>query len=107
MEIIVHTIALHPGADPAEFEAWVRDVDYATCPELPSVQAFDVVRVPGERAGRYVEIIRVSSAAEFEKDMRTPAFQRLETAFSTMAAVTEETSGTRLDPGYVSGRSGR
>ncbi|MEO3827454.1 hypothetical protein [Actinomadura sp. B10D3] len=101
MEIIVHTIALHPDADPAEFEAWVRDVDYATCPDLPSVQAFDVVRAPGGRPGRYFEIIRVGSAAEFEKDMRTPAFRRLETAFSTMAAVTEEMSGTRLEPGYA------
>jgi hypothetical protein len=101
MQIIVHTIALHPGTDPAEFEAWVRDADYATCPDLPSLLGFDVVRVPGERPGRYFEVIRVSGAAEFEADMRTPAFRRLVTAFSAMAAVTEEISGERLEPGYA------
>ncbi|NVI88983.1 RedY protein [Actinomadura sp. BRA 177] len=101
MEIIVHTIRLHPGTDPAEFETWVRDVDYATCPELPSVLAFDVLRAPGEGGGRYFEVIRVSGSAEFERDMKTPAFQRLVTAFSKMAAVTDELSGERLAPGYA------
>ncbi|NKZ06721.1 RedY protein [Actinomadura latina] len=101
MEIIIHTIRLHPGTDPAGFEAWVRDVDYATCPDLPSVLAFDVLRAPGEDAGRYVEVIRVSGTAEFERDMRTPAFQRLVTAFSKMAAVTDELTGERLEPGYA------
>ncbi|WP_131741035.1 RedY protein [Actinomadura roseirufa] len=102
MEIIVHAIRLHPGTDPAEFEAWVREADYATCPELPSVLAFDVVRAPGgDGPARYFEVIRVTGAREFEADTRTPAFHGLVAAFSAMAAVTEETAGTRLDPGYV------
>ncbi|RKS79665.1 REDY-like protein HapK [Actinomadura pelletieri DSM 43383] len=101
MEIIVHAIRLHPGTDPAEFEAWVRNVDYATCPELPSVLAFDVLRVSGEDAGRYAEVIRVSSVPEFERDMRTEAFQRLVADFSKMAAVIDETAGERLEPGYA------
>ncbi|RFS82222.1 RedY protein [Actinomadura spongiicola] len=101
MEIIVHAICLYPGTDPAEFEAWVRNVDYASCPELPSVLGFDVLRVSGDEPGRYAEVIRVSSVPDFERDMRTEAFQRLVADFSKMAEVIDETSGERLDPGYA------
>lgn len=101
MTVIIHRIQLLDGVAPERFEAWVRDVDYAACPDLPSVLAFDVLRAPGEDAGRYFEVIRVSGTAEFERDMRTPAFQRLVTAFSKMAAVTDELTGERLEPGYA------
>ncbi|TDD80533.1 RedY protein [Actinomadura rubrisoli] len=102
MQIIVHLIRLRPGTDPAAFESWVREVDYRTCPELPSVIAFSVQRISGSAhaAAHYFEIIQVTGAADFERDMGTPAFQGLVRTFETMATVTAEFSGDRLDPAY-------
>ncbi|WP_282776707.1 MULTISPECIES: hypothetical protein [unclassified Nocardia] len=102
MQVIVHLIELHSGIDPAAFEHWVRTVDYATCPQLPSVRAFSVQRADdavGEPR-HYFEIIQVTSRADFEADMRTPAFAELVSAFDTMASVVREFAGVRLDPGY-------
>ncbi|WP_194813450.1 RedY protein [Nocardia sp. XZ_19_385] len=98
MDLIVHLIRLHPDTDPAEFEAWVRETDYHTCPRLPSVRAFSVQRTA--TPGHYFEVIQVSSRADFEQDMHTPDFKGLVTAFDTMATVTAEYEGTRIDPGY-------
>jgi len=101
MDIIVHRIRLHHGVDPARFEAWVREVDYATCPELPSVTAFSVQRADAEAPFLFFEIIQVTSREDFERDMASPAFGRLVADFEEMASVVEEFTGTRLEPGYT------
>lgn len=115
MTIIVHRIQLHDGVEPERFENWVRDVDYATCPELPSLVAFGVQRVvatPPEPSaseagpvgidGRlhYFEIIEVTSVQEFEGDMESPQFQRLVAEFEQMAKVVDEVTGERIGDGY-------
>lgn len=112
MAIIVHRIRLRDGVEPARFEAWVRNVDYAACPELPSVVAFSVQRVlqgaeaePGVAAGgpiHYFELIEVSSREAFERDMQTEPFRRLTTDFDEMASVIDEVVGERVEPGYRS-----
>ncbi|BDD75358.1 RedY protein [Streptomyces violaceoruber] len=102
MDVIIHRIRLHDGVDPARFEAWVRDVDYATCPRLPSVRAFAVHRVSTEQDApfHYFESISVTGPDEFSRDMKTEAFRDLVTVFDTMATVVEEMSGELLEPGY-------
>ncbi|MFH8468515.1 RedY protein [Streptomyces sp. NPDC017991] len=102
MAIIVHRIRLLDGVAPDRFETWVRDVDYATCPELPSVLSFGVQRVDAERDAplAYVEIIEVSSLADFEHDMQSPPFRKLVSDFDQMAEVVSETVGERIGDGY-------
>ncbi|MGW6008204.1 RedY protein [Streptomyces sp. NPDC055210] len=108
MTIIVHRIRLLDGVAPDRFETWVRDVDYATCPELPSVLSFSVQRVVGPAADgqagaeplTYVEIIEVSSLADFEQDMQSPPFRKLVSDFDQMAEVVSETVGNRIGDGY-------
>lgn len=115
MTIIVHRIRLHDGVEPERFENWVRDVDYVTCPELPSLLAFGVQRVVGALAERssagagpvgihgprhYFEIIEVTSLQEFERDMESSQFQRLLAEFEQMAKVVDEVTGERIGDGY-------
>ncbi|PSM42624.1 RedY protein [Streptomyces dioscori] len=108
MTIIIHRIRLLDGVAPDRFETWVRDVDYATCPELPSVLSFSVQRTAGPAAEGhaaaeppvYVEIIEVSSLADFEHDMQSPPFQKLVSDFDQMAEVVSETVGDRIGDGY-------
>ncbi|EST35938.1 hypothetical protein N566_16990 [Streptomycetaceae bacterium MP113-05] len=103
MKTIIHRIRLHEGVSAARFEEWVREVDYAACPGLPSVEAFGVHRVPEEvgASHQYVEIISVESLEAFERDMKTAAFHALEVEFDTMAEVVDETTVTLIEPGYA------
>lgn len=105
MDIIAHQIRLHEDTAPARFEAWVRESDYAACRQLPSVLAFSVQRVAAEPDSpcHYFEVISVTSGKEFQRDMRTTAFQKLAATFDTMASVVGEVSGTRIEPGYTAG----
>ncbi|OEV02433.1 RedY protein [Streptomyces oceani] len=102
MDVVVHRIRLHESTDPARFEQWVRDVDYATCPDIPSIRAFGVHRVSTEAAApfHYFEVISLTSADEFARDMKTEAFRGLEAEFDSMASVIDEVAGTRVEPGY-------
>lgn len=103
MDVIVHRIRLNPGVDPARFEAWVREVDYATCPELPSVTAFSVQRAEAAAPFLFFEVIHVTSREDFERDMKSAAFGRLVADFEQLASVVEELSGERVEPGYTAG----
>ncbi|MEO6703306.1 MAG: RedY protein [Jatrophihabitantaceae bacterium] len=99
MNVIVHRIELLPGITSEQFERWVQHVDYVGCLELPSVLAFSVHPHAG-RSGQYFEVITVTSAADFERDMATPAFGRLARGFEELAAVREELAGPAIPPGY-------
>nr|BAG84240.1 hypothetical protein [Streptomyces griseoviridis] len=107
MDTIVHRIRLRDGVPPERFERWVRETDYATCPELPSVLRFSVHRVPAAPPGapyhsfEFFEIIEVSSQDAFARDMASDAFRRLEKDFDTMAEVTDELTGRRIGAGYA------
>jgi hypothetical protein len=103
MITIVHKIRLKPGIDHERFERWVREVDYAACPEIPSAYGFAVHRAATDprAAYHYFEVIRIADAAAFERDMATPHFQRLVADFDQMAEVVEEISGDKLEPGYT------
>lgn len=99
--IVVHKIRLRPGVNPSHFEAWVRDRDYATCPELLSLKRFSVQRASSPSGGsHYFEVIEVTSWEAFERDMQTPAFGRLVREFTELAEVVDETTGQLIEPGY-------
>jgi hypothetical protein len=102
MVTIIHKIRLFDVADAVAFESWVQTIDYAACPELPSVRMFDVHRVSSvaDAPFHYVEVIRVDSREAFEQDMRIPVFAGLVAAFSKMAEVVEEVQGEQLGSGY-------
>jgi hypothetical protein len=102
MITIVHKIRLHRGASADAFEAWVREHDYATCPDLASLVAFQVHRVSRapDAPFHYFEVITITSREAFERDMATPAFAKLVARFETMASVTEELTGDAIPPGF-------
>ena len=102
MEFIIHRIRLKQGIEPARFESWVQEVDYASCPQLPSVVSFSVQRVSADPAAEvhYFEIIGVTGSKAFADDMASDVFHRLETGFDAMAEVVDELAGERVGLGY-------
>ncbi|MFC5718652.1 RedY protein [Streptomyces gamaensis] len=102
MDIIVHRIRLRPGVSPERFETWVRETDYTTCPQLPSVRSFSVQKVSADPRApfHYFEVITVVSQADFAADMKSDVFRGLVSEFEEMASVIDEAAGERIAPGY-------
>ena len=97
--LISHEISLHAGVDPEEFERFVQEQDYPTCPAFRSLLAFTVVG-DAEVPGLYREFILVTDAEAFARDMDSKEFRRLEEKFGALAAVTSETVEDVVGLGY-------
>lgn len=74
---------LKPGVDPVEYEAWVRERDYALVRTLPNYLSYTVhrIRAPiqgAESSGwQYIERMEVASLEQHEKDLASPAGVKL------------------------------
>jgi len=70
---------LKPGADPKEYERWVRERDYAYTDSNPNFVSYRVHRVEGPITGapdatwRYIERIEVKDLDQHQKDLASPA----------------------------------
>ena len=70
---------LKPGVDPAEYEQWVRERDYALVRTLPNYVSYQVHRISGPIAGaadagwQYIERIEVKSLEQHDRDLASPA----------------------------------
>lgn len=66
-------LTLAAGVDAAEYERWVREVDYPLTRRQPGVVSYTVTRLDGATEGtgpvpaQYVEVIRVEDAAAYER----------------------------------------
>ena len=73
---------LRPGVDPAEYERWVRERDYALVATLPNYISYRVHRIAGPVQGAaaewmYIERIEVKSLEQHDRDLASPAGVRL------------------------------
>jgi hypothetical protein len=69
---------LKPGVDPAEYERWVCERDYALARSKPNHVGYTVHRIRGPIDGapdagwQYVERIEVESLAQHDRDLASP-----------------------------------
>ncbi|KRR07953.1 hypothetical protein CQ12_25490 [Bradyrhizobium jicamae] len=74
---------LKAGVDPAEYETWVRERDYALVRSLENFVSYKVHRIRppiqgAENSGwQYVERIEVKSLEQHDKDLASPAGVKL------------------------------
>ncbi len=74
---------LKPGVDPAEYERWVRERDYALVRSKPNYVSYTVHRIRGPidgmpKAGwHYIERIEVKSLEQHDRDLASPEGQAL------------------------------
>ncbi len=93
MRLIV-LLKLKPGADRAQYEAWVRDTDIPGVRRLPSVSGYTVHKASGLLGSGepapydYVEILDVADPARFEADVATPEVQALAAGLASFAEAT-------------------
>jgi hypothetical protein len=74
---------LKPGVDPVEYEAWVRERDYALVRTLSNYVSYKVHRIRppiqgAENSGwQYLERIEVKSLEQHDQDLASPAGVKL------------------------------
>ena len=74
---------LKAGVDPAEYEKWVRERDYALVRTLPNYVSYTVHRIRKPIQGaetaswQYIERIEVKSLEQHDKDLASPAGVKL------------------------------
>ena len=70
---------LKASVDPAEYEQWVREREYALVRSLPNYVSYQVHRISGPIAGaadagwQYIERIEVKSLEQHDRDLASPA----------------------------------
>ncbi|KAF7764291.1 hypothetical protein PCIT_b0251 [Pseudoalteromonas citrea] len=99
MSVIIDKIKLKSEEHRASFERWVKETDYLACHDLQTVQRFVVSKVSGQDYD-YVEVVSVTSLADFEAETQTPLFQSLIAQFTQMADVVETIHAEEILPGY-------
>ena len=65
---------LREGVEGADYERWVRDVDYPKARSIPAIQSYEVVRLDGALRDDdvpydYVEVVEVSDLDDYRRDL--------------------------------------
>ena len=69
---------LKPGVEPAEYERWVRERDYALVRDLPNFISYTVhrirhpIQVSPDPGWQYIERIEVRSLEQHDRDLASP-----------------------------------
>lgn len=94
---------LHPHADPAEYEAWIRRVDYPIARAQGAILSYVVTRIEGTLSGegeppyRYLEVIEITDLDEYRALGAKPEFQQLLAEWSGFVARADMIHGVTVD----------
>jgi REDY-like protein HapK len=74
---------LHEGADAAEYEAWIRGVDYPVARAQDAITSYTVTRIEGTLSGEgespydYLEVIEIEDLEAYRALGEKPEFEQL------------------------------
>jgi len=86
---------LREGADRAEYERWVREVDYPFARSLPTIRSYVVTRLDGLLDGGaapydYLEVVEISELAAYRASLDPKASPELERFFGEWSSFVGE-----------------
>jgi hypothetical protein len=94
---------LREGADPAEYEAWIRRVDYPVARAQGAITSYTVTRIEGMLAGEgqspydYLEVIEITDLDAYRALGALPEFERLLEEWSEYVAEAVMIHGEVID----------
>lgn len=94
---------LRPGVDPADYEAWIRRIDYPVARSSPAILSYDVTRIQGTLDGEgtpsvnYLEVIEVTDIDEYRAAGTTPEFVKLLEEWATYVELDEALHGAIIE----------
>jgi hypothetical protein len=94
---------LRPGVDPADYESWIRRIDYPVARNSRAILRYDVTRIEGTLDGagvpsvNYLEVLEVTSIEEYRAVGATPEFVQLLEEWATYVELDEALHGPVID----------
>ena len=82
---------LHEHTDPAEYEAWIRRIDYPVARAQEAIRSYTVTRIEGTLDGGespydYLEVIEITDLDAYRALGRKPEFEQLLREWSAFVA---------------------
>ncbi len=80
MPVVFFLNKLRPGVEKADYERWVREVDYPTARALATIQSYVVARMDGTLDGGspaydYVERVEVTDIDAYRAELAKPEME--------------------------------
>ena len=94
---------LHDGADPDEYEAWIRRVDYPVARAQDAITSYTVTRIEGPLSGEgaspydYLEVIEITDLDAYRALGELPEFKQLLHEWSQYVAEAEMIHGDVIE----------
>ena len=94
---------LHEGADPEEYEAWIRRVDYPVARAQGAIESYTVTRIDGTLSGGgsspydYLEVIEITDLDAYQALGELPEFKQLLQEWSQYVAEAEMIHGNVIE----------
>ncbi len=83
MPVVFWFSRLRPGVNAADYERWVREVDYRAAKDIPSIRSYRVHHINGPCLGDttpydYVEVVEITDIDDYRRDIQQhPAAQKI------------------------------
>lgn len=103
MDAVFFLNRLHSGVSLADYEEWVRTVDYPTAQSIPSIQEYRVCRIEGLLEGdesapyQYIERVLVTDLATYRKDLKDPRLEDFGKQWSSYVAESIAVRGRMIE----------
>jgi hypothetical protein len=103
MNVVYFLNRLHPHSDRAEYESWVRSVDYPTAQTIPSIVEYKVARIEGLLDAAdpppydYVERVVISDVESYRRDLADPGLDAFKQAWASYVAESVGVHGSIID----------
>jgi REDY-like protein HapK len=94
---------LREGADPNEYEDWIRRVDYPVARAQDAIRSYTVTRIEGTLSGEgaspydYLEVIEITDLGAYRALGELPEFQQLLQEWSEYVAEAEMIHGEVIE----------
>jgi hypothetical protein len=94
---------LRPGVEPADYESWIRRIDYPVARNSRVILRYDVTRIDGTLDGagvpsvNYLEVLEVTSIEEYRAVGTTPEFVKLLEEWATYVELDEALHGPVIE----------
>lgn len=94
---------LREGVDGADYERWVRDVDYPKARSIPSMVSYEVVRIDGPLRDSgveydYLEVVEVTDLESYRADLaELPGREAFVTELRSFIGSADAVHGTLIE----------
>lgn len=94
---------LHPHISAADYEEWVRTVDYPTARAIPSIKEYTVCRTEGLLEGtgdppyQYIERVLVTNFDSYLQDLRNPDLSNFSEQWGSYVANSTAVRGSIIE----------